>query len=375
MEYLMGRRPSEARLNIQSHRKWMRIYNYFGISRIIFCPAPALRVIAYGTNDNNLSLNGNALTNGVRQRRFMTNVGNGCVLTFDVGGSHVSAAVCLGSDYRLGPVVKAHYDAIQTSDGFISLLARLGAEAASGCAGHGGAALAVPGPFNFQAGISLMRHKLPYLYGVDLRQALAARLGCEPDQVLFLNDAAAYLLGEIGAGAARGFSRAVGLTLGTGIGSAFAVDGRLVSAGPGVPPGGEIWNLPYENGIVEDCLSARAIAGHYQRPGGETRPVAELAVVAAHDRAAQEAFAEFGRHLGRVLNTLVADFHPDVVVLGGGISRSAELFLPSTRSELQNAWLELRVSELMDRAPLVGCGVAWLDRAGDRAATAAGSAS
>ena len=38
------------------------------------------------------------------------------VLTFDVGGSHVSAAVCLGCDYRLGTVVSAQYDSVQTSD-------------------------------------------------------------------------------------------------------------------------------------------------------------------------------------------------------------------------------------------------------------------
>jgi glucokinase len=299
----------------------------------------------------------------------MTNLGSGRVLTFDVGGSHISAAVCLMGDYRLGPVVRAQYGSIETSDGFIDLLCRLGSEAAAGSENGMGATLAVPGPFNFQAGISLMRHKLPYLYGVDLRLALATRLGCEPDQVRFLNDAAAFLLGEIGAGAARGFARVIGLTLGTGIGSAFAVNGKLVTEGPGIPPGGEIWNVPYEGGIVEDFISSRAIAGHYEQSTGSKRSVAELAAAAAHDRAAAQTFAEFGRQLGHVLQTVVAGFHADLIVLGGGIARSPELFLPATRSQLQNGAAELRVSELMDRAPLVGCGVAWFDGAG-RAAPA-----
>jgi glucokinase len=292
-----------------------------------------------------------------------TNLGNGRVLTFDVGGSHVSAAVCLKGDYRLGPVVHGQYNSIETSEGFIDLLCRLGTEAVTGNANGMGATLAFPGPFNFQAGISLMRHKLPYLYGVDLRRALAERLGCEPGQVRFLNDADAYLLGEIGAGAARGFARVIGLTLGTGIGSAFAVNGKLVTEGPGVPPGGEIWNVPYEGGIVEDFVSARAIAGHYERSTGNTCSVAALASAAEHDRAAAGAFAEFGRHLGRVLRTVVADFHADLIVLGGGIARSSDLFLPSTRGEAPNGASELRISELMDRAPLVGCGVAWFDSA------------
>ena len=48
---------------------------------------------------------------------------------------------------------------------------------------------AVPGPFDLQAGVSLMRHKLPYLYGIDLRQGLAEGFGFKPAHVRFLNSA------------------------------------------------------------------------------------------------------------------------------------------------------------------------------------------
>jgi glucokinase len=224
--------------------------------------------------------------------------------------------------------------------------------------------LAFPGPFDFQAGVSLMRHKLPYLYGIDLRRALAPRFGWQPDHVRFLNDADAYLLGEIGAGAARGFSRAIGLTLGTGIGSAFAVEGRLVTAGQGVPKGGEIWNLPYEGKTVEDLVSSRAIAGNYERRTGMKREVIDLASAVANDPAADQAFIEFGNHLGEIIQSLLAGFHADVIVLGGGIARSADLFLPAVRSKLGESCTELRVSELRDHAALVGCGVAAFQAGG-----------
>ena len=135
------------------------------------------------------------------------------VLAFDVGGSHVACAVCWGSDFHLGPVASAPHSATHTSDAFVDLLYELGTKVRIGrdeTDGHdqiNAAMLAVPGPFDLQAGVSLMRHKLPYLYGVDLRKALAARFGLQPAQVRFLNDADAYLLGEVGAGAARGFRR------------------------------------------------------------------------------------------------------------------------------------------------------------------------
>ena len=164
---------------------------------------------------------------------------------------------------------------------FLDQIERLGKDAANGVALPEGAALAFPGPFDYATGISLMRHKLPYLYGVDLRTALAARFGWNPARVTFVHDASAFLLGEISAGAAEGFKRAVGLTLGTGMGSAFAVDGCLVNEGKGVPPGGEIWNLPFDGATIEDAVSSRAIRLAYSRRTGCELEVALLARRAA----------------------------------------------------------------------------------------------
>ncbi len=305
----------------------------------------------------------------------MAGTGKNRVLTFDVGGSHAAAAVCRDAGFCLGPVVSAHHDAIQSSAGFIDLLAALGSEAAGGFDGGIAATLAVPGPFDLEAGISRMRHKLPYLYGVDLRPALAARFGCEAREVKFLNDANAYLLGEMGAGAARGFDRAAGLTLGTGIGSAFAVGGQVVTEGRGVPKDGEIWNSPYESGIVEDFVSARAITSAYVRRTGKIRTPAELAASAPEDPAARDAFAELGAHLGQVIGTVLAAFAAEVVVLGGGIAHAAQWFLPAVRARLPEKAPELRISELMDRAALVGCGVAWFGSLNGTPRTGAGAIS
>jgi glucokinase len=293
----------------------------------------------------------------------MTNGNQNAVLVYDVGGSHVAAAVCRQADLYLGPIVSAPHPAEQTGDAFVGVLFSLAARAANGVAVLPGAAVAMPGPFDYAAGISHARHKLPYLYGVDLRRALAQRFGWQPGQVRFLNDAAAYLLGEIGAGAARGAARAVGVTLGTGVGASFAVDGRVVREGPGVPPGGEIWDQPYEGGIVEDAISSRTIQANYQRRTGTLRTVAEIAASAPADQDAMHVFADYGRHLGRALRLTLAPFAPDAVVLGGSISHSAQLFLPAAERELQGLSFRLQVSTLFDRAPLIGAGLEWFRNA------------
>ena len=283
-----------------------------------------------------------------------------CVLTYDVGGSHVSAAICHEDGLRLDRIISAPHPAEPTSDAFVEVLASLASQAAENLQSIDGASLAMPGPFDYAAGISRMQHKLPYLYGVDLRTVLAERFGWKLSQVHFLNDAAAFLLGEIGAGAARGAARAVGITLGTGIGASFAVDGKVVTDGPGVPPGGEIWNFPVDGGIVEDLVSARRILADYGRPAGKSTTVAEIAAAAQNDAAAAQVFAEFGTHLGQAIRLTLAPFRPNVVVLGGNIARSAQLFLPSALRELEGLDMRIEISSLFDSAQLVGACAAWL---------------
>ncbi|HUN86589.1 MAG TPA: ROK family protein [Terracidiphilus sp.] len=282
------------------------------------------------------------------------------VIVYDVGGSHISAAVCREPDYELGTIRRAQLPVEETVKAFVGVLQSLAGQVAADTNSMAGASLAMPGPFDYARGISFMQHKLPYLFGRDLRQAFADSLEWVPDQIKFLNDAAAYMLGEIGAGAAKDFSRVVVLTLGTGVGSGFAIDGTVQTEGEGVPPGGEIWNVPYEGGIVEDQISTRALQKSYRDRTGNRAEVAAIAAAATTEKAAAEVFAEFGHTLGKAIKALLTDFAPDVVVLGGGIARSAKLFLPEAQSELAGLGMDLRVAKLDESAPLVGAGVHWL---------------
>lgn len=282
------------------------------------------------------------------------------VIVYDVGGSHISAAVCSEPDYELGEIRRAQLPSHESPDAFVDVLQVLAEQVSENKAPAAGASLAMPGPFDYAKGISFMQHKLPYLYGWDLRHAMADRFGWLPGQIKFLNDAAAYMLGEIGAGAAKGYSRVVVLTLGTGVGSGFAIDGKVQTEGKGVPPGGEIWNVAYEGGIVEDQISTRALQKSYRDRTGNQAEVAAIAADAAKEAAAAEVFSAFGHTLGKAVKALLTDFAPEVVVVGGGIARSAPLFLTQAQSELGGSGIELRVARLDERAPLVGAGVYWL---------------
>jgi glucokinase len=290
----------------------------------------------------------------------------------DVGGSHISAALCGLDDLRVIQLSSAPLTGISSFEGFVDLIYLLGREVAGTPRGLGGASFAVPGPFDCAAGISLMEHKLQWLYGRDLRGALAARFGWAPGQLRFLNDAAAFLLGELNAGSARGAKRAVGLTLGTGIGSAFACDGHPVTEGAGVPPGGEIWNFPYREATVEDLISTRALKAEYAALGGKDIDVKAIAGAAGSDPHARQVFETLGRNLGHVIRDVIAPFHPERVVVGGGIARSSELFMPIAQRLVEDLGIRLVPSTLFDQAQLIGAAAYWRDesRSGDKAGAA-----
>lgn len=313
-------------------------------------------------------------------------------LVYDIGGSHISAALCEQQSYALHGLTRAPLPSHETGHfsaaSFVRLIHTLGEAAANAAqidrAQIAGACLAMPGPFDYENGISHMQHKLQSLLNFDLKSALAARFHWQSGQFRFVNDAAAFTLGESGAGAGKGYARVLGLTLGTGIGAAFAIDSRIADSSPGntegVPPGGELWNLPYNGATVEDSVSTRFLRHHYQDLTGLEAEVSNIADAAKGDHPcpepplpaavldpndpyavhcrARQVFQDFGRHLGLALNQHAAAFRPEIVVIGGGIARASALFLPATRKALAFE-TKLAISTLMDEAPLAGAGVHW----------------
>jgi glucokinase len=285
---------------------------------------------------------------------------NGHVLVFDVGGSHVAAGVFGPGDVS----VAAFHSVPVSSDGtvseFLGTLASLAKVALHDHVSPIGVCVAIPNPFDYARGISYMEHKYRHLHGLDLRLMLSKVLLCDPGEIQFLNDATAFLMGEIQQGAATGADRVVGITLGTGLGSAFAIQGRIVISGPGVPPGGEIWDLPYKNTIVEDFVSSLAIQRLYKENTSTWAEVQDIANASAKSAAARRTFEQFGSRLGAVVRDTCGAFGPQRVILGGGIARAAALFQPSAQKELAALGIELRVSKLGERAALLGAGVNWI---------------
>jgi glucokinase len=268
---------------------------------------------------------------------------DGLVGALDVGGTHVAAGRVHMATARVEPGTRS---ALAPGAGRDELVGAI-VEAAKGvAAGASALGVAVPGPFDYEAGISAITHKLGALHGVDLRRELATGLGLEPRAVVFLNDAAAFLLGEWWAGAARGHARAVGITLGSGLGSAFLADGRIVAGQ------GELYTLPFRGAPVEQTISRGAILAHYGSDGLDVEQIAAFA--RGGEVRARRLFEQLGDDLAEFLAPPLHAFEASCLVVGGSIAGAWDLLADRLRSGLGADGLVVRRAAHLEDAALLG---------------------
>jgi glucokinase len=185
-----------------------------------------------------------------------------------------------------------------------------------------------------------------------------------------LNDAHAALLGEAWLGAARGFANVFMLTLGTGVGGAAIVDGRLLKGTLG--RAGHLGHVTMDyDGPRDICAmpgSLEVMIGNCTieaRTGGRFKTTHEL--VAAHeqgDAAATEIWLRSVRALGVGIAGLINVLDPEAVIIGGGIARSgAALFEPLEKFVRDAEWnvgatpVKILPAQLGEFAG--ACGAAW----------------
>jgi len=255
----------------------------------------------------------------------------------DIGGSSVRAGLVDGSDLVLETCeAPTPRNAQALEDVITTLVAALG--------GAGAVGLAVAGF------VSADRRRVGFSPHLPWRDApVAERIGRRTGMpVLLEHDANAAVVAEHRCGAAVGATVAVLVSLGTGIGGALLLDGKLFRGAHGVAPElGHLRLVPGgracpcgKRGCWERYCSGTALATTarelLERHGADGSTLGEVdaltgyrvaAAAAEGDLVALAAVADVADWLGEGL-ALVADLYdPEVVVVGGGLSRSAPLFL------------------------------------------------
>lgn len=258
---------------------------------------------------------------------------NDCVVALDVGGTSVKSALVTENGQLLGQPKTTHIDNQARADIILRSLAEIiNSHIQELDTDHHqllGAALGFPGPFEYEVGSSRIKDvaKFESLYGLNVREGLQPYLILDNLPICFRNDAEAAIVGEALYGAGRPFPRLIGLTLGTGCGSAFLINGQPVTTGAGVPPNGWLYPISFKGRQADDVFSIRGLMTALQTAGVEVDDVKIAAGLARQShRAARQVFAQLGHNLGAFLSPWTEAFQADAILFQGGIANAFDLF-------------------------------------------------
>lgn len=264
----------------------------------------------------------------------------GVFVGVDAGGTRVKIGLA-DQEGRLISKTVLESSECQTTEKFIGNIAgaiqQLGQSAPDRIISAG---VGCPGRIDVVSGQVLwIKGKFEFLDGAPLAALLAERLQCP---VTCDNDVNAMLAGEMRFGAGRGYQNVAAIAVGTGIGGALFIDGRLVR--------GRNWAAGHfgfmsqdpkgprhvcgNTGIVEEYASQSGILRRVREAwdGGETSCLTQ-ALADGHEPGLHEVFAAFaagdllaGRlvqrltaELGLLIANLIYAFDPEIVLVGGGI--------------------------------------------------------
>lgn len=223
-----------------------------------------------------------------------------------------------------------------------------------------------PGPFDYEKGISYIKGigKYDNLYSYHFKEQLCQLLQAFPTKnqldklpIVFENDATLFVLGEYYKHKNLPQLKLMGITLGTGCGSTFIIDGEIIASKYGIPGDGMIYHLPYKDSIIDDYISKRGILNIATKNG---YTINNLEIVDIYNDALQgkqealNTFYEFGDNLLESLHKIMLSFQPNIIVFGGQISKSFDFFGGRMKSYAMDNNIKLIINPDSSRSALIG---------------------
>jgi len=188
-----------------------------------------------------------------------------------------------------------------------------------------GLGIGVPSVVDVKNGIVYDVQNIPSWKKVHLKKLLEDRYRFP---VYVNNDANCFAVGEKHFGKGRGYKNIVGLIIGTGMGAGLILNDKLYE---GTHCGaGEFGMVTYKNEIFEAYGSGQFFQRQYKTRG-------EILFQEALNGNTQAitAYREFGEHIGRAIEMILFTIDPEIIILGGSVSKSFQLYRDSMWKVLQ----------------------------------------
>lgn len=245
-----------------------------------------------------------------------------------------------------------------------------------------GIGVGVPGPVSIDG---IVPHTANLGWGYkEVTRELSERTGlpCKAG-----NDANVAALGEMWMGGAKGHKDVLLLTLGTGVGGGIIINGKILTGAHGA--GGEVGHIHVEDNMEEHCgcgnqgcLEQFASATGIARLGreelaksdepsllreGEVTAKAVFDALKEGDALAKRVVERFGKYLGTAISIMAGVLDPEVIVIGGGVSKAGEILLDYIRKYYRpyvyksSKDTEFALAQLGNDAGIYGCAKLILD--------------
>jgi glucokinase-like ROK family protein len=305
-----------------------------------------------------------------RVLRFRADAGS--ILAVDLGAT----SLAVGITDLAGSLAASYEEPCDISDGPEAVLGRaeellddLLAARATSAPPVWGVGMGLPGPVEYAYGRPIAPPIMPGWDGYPVRDRLARRYDVP---VWVDNDVNLMALGELRLGGARGERDVVYVKIGTGIGAGLISGGSLHRGAQGAA--GDVGHIA----VVDDdsvicrcgnvgCLEAVAggaalgklatdaarrgrsqfLAKRLSESGSGVLEARDLGLAAMHgDALAVEIYGRTGRHVGRMLATMVNFYNPSLVIIGGGVASVGDLLLASIRETVYRRSLPLATRDL-----------------------------
>jgi glucokinase len=199
-----------------------------------------------------------------------------------------------------------------------------------------GIGIGVPSLVDIEKGVVYLVKNVPSWKEVQLKEKLEQHFHVP---VYVNNDANCFAAGVKYFGKGKDYKNMVGIVVGTGFGAGVISEGRLVS---GVNGGaGEFGKIPYERHDYEYYCSAKYFVKEYKTDFEQLYKRAQK-----NDKTAKAIFKQFGHHLGNAIITIVKVFDPEIIIMGGPLSKAFLYFSDSMWRRIRSFPYKTVVSRL-----------------------------
>jgi predicted NBD/HSP70 family sugar kinase len=245
---------------------------------------------------------------------------------FDVGGSSIKAALVLDKK-----TIKTQLaDLPDNLDGLLNLIEKIFKELTADFSQEkiGGVGFGVAGMLDKERKTMVKSPNISYLDNQPLQKLFLERMGGLP--VKIENDARCFLIAEKKVGLAQNMKDVFFLTLGSGVGGAWMVDGQIFRGAHGTAS-----EFGHMNAGIDRKEDFEEIASNkflQKTLGVEARKAIEM--VRVGDTAAVKAFEEMGRNLGIGIANIIDIFDPEAVILSGGVIQAKDFFVSAMKEEI-----------------------------------------